>query len=145
MSEYHARVDALVAEHVMGWADVAYVATGYGDGRNNTREGYWYEWRGRRTRDTWTPHEQIPPFSTSIAHAWRVVEKMRELGWNITVCAQDMLGCTMHKFRESCYVEADSIPWAICLAALQANQVSLLPTMPPVTSSITHNEYDKGR
>jgi len=124
MSEYHARVDALVAEHVMGWADVAYVATGYGDGRNNTRKGYWYEWRGRRTRDTWTPHEHIPPFSTSIEHAWRVVERMRGLGWNITVYAQDTLGCKIHKFHESHDLEAHSVPLAICLAALSANKIA---------------------
>ena len=75
----------------------------------------------------------FPHYSTSIADAWRVVERMRERGWHVRVDATDAFAvrdagiasntCTMHEnLPDGGYViqQADTAPLAICLAALAA-------------------------
>lgn len=95
------QIDALVAEHVMGWADDGWPRDPQGMG-----------------------HENFPKYSSDISIAWEVVEKMRADLWNVTVYIQDTQGCTMHKYNESYYLKADSIPLALCLAALKSKGVS---------------------
>lgn len=65
-----------------------------------------------------------PPLSTSMTAAWRVAERMQELGW----CASIELDhptenwCALfYKGEKPCaYIEADTTAMAICLAALEA-------------------------
>lgn len=66
----------------------------------------------------------VNPYSTSIASAWDVVEKIKEYEWTIS---QDygpvysvQLGDGENMFS-SCF--GDSVPHAICLAALAAGGV----------------------
>ena len=72
------------------------------------------------------PVQVFKPYSTSIEAAWEVVEKMRELGWlisldGIAVSTQE----TVVKFiskddRIGWDCRAKTAPLAICLAALKA-------------------------
>jgi hypothetical protein len=90
--------DALVAEKVMGWAKIE-----YSDGT----VGFWWK---------------VPHYTTDIAAAWAVVEKMRECGINYSVHNYgDGHECVFDKemvvFER---VSSSSAPEAICLAALRA-------------------------
>lgn len=82
-----------------------------------------------------TELKRIPPYSTDIAAAWEVVEKIGEgftLGrsWEKWVCTSvpgDMWGCYIDEpgryemLNDGDYFEwADTAPHAICLAALKA-------------------------
>jgi hypothetical protein len=80
--------------------------------------------------------EHIPHYSTSIASAWDVVEKLQSLGktliltWDarelknsyfISNFNSEGLPCRGWKFEDDSFeIEADTAPMAICLAALEA-------------------------
>ena len=67
------------------------------------------------------PHVEIPPFSTDIAAAWMVVERMRELGWFFEVSAECDSQWVAYFDKERYASEAaDTAPLAICRAALRA-------------------------
>jgi len=115
-------LDAMVAEHVMGWYRTAMD---------------WFVRKGKFRREP-------KPYSTDIAAAWLVVEAMRERGWSVFI--DDMpdgasaqvvnLNCEHHAdehdtgsyasgtFRGGyCALseaKAPKAPRAICLAALRA-------------------------
>lgn len=126
-------LDALVAEHVMGWVD------------------FWQ--RGEVVMMAYPPVEQsmgfdaerhpVPAYSTDIAAAWGVMERMRELGYEFELYRRHInsLGVpSLHPmiqaifrggFRRdkprlrdySCLHEDDRL--AICLAALRAVGVEI--------------------
>lgn len=99
-------LDALVDQHLFGHQ------VGWHGSRENVRRYCGGDW------------ERIPPYSASISDAWRVVERMRELGftyslaenldqyvanfWKLTCAPQHGMGC------------ADGAPEAVCRAALHA-------------------------
>lgn len=103
-------LDAAVAERVMGW-------------QRQPDYNYWMSFPAGETFKlhaliaTWKPSEDI-------GAAMEVVEKMRSLGWSFA--------CTLYEgklpyatfctgtVKSSSNAEADSLPKAICLAALAA-------------------------
>ena len=101
--------DALIAEKVMGWRKV-----------NNL-----FEWPAK---DSWIHIYDIPNFSTDIAAAWKVVEKL---------CSQFNIVLECVSFEYNCHVNipadlgsrvharASSAQEAICLAALKVVGVEL--------------------
>lgn len=96
-------LDAMVTEHVMGYDITAFVP----DDEPAPDEG------------------RFPHYSSDISAAWDIVENLRAKGWNITVYVQNRQGCTMHKYHESYYEQAENAALAICLAALKATGVEL--------------------
>jgi hypothetical protein len=70
----------------------------------------------------------VPPFSTDIARAWQVVEKMHATGFEVSVnTMQDWIEkceCIVSKgVLLSVSANAPTAPLAICLAALKAKGV----------------------
>jgi hypothetical protein len=65
-------LDALVAERVMGWTEVA--------AEHRSVASHWYVPSGVNpaSRPNRGMRQQIPEYSTDIAAAWQVVEKIRE-------------------------------------------------------------------
>lgn len=110
-------LDALVAEKVMG-LEITKIANGH----------MWF-------RDGVTLRSPIPHYSTDIAAAWLVVEKMSSDGWihEITEHINDsQIKCAMFANRSGHYESYErswddeqwavsgTAPHAICLAALKA-------------------------
>jgi hypothetical protein len=67
---------------------------------------------------------QIPRFSTDIAAAWQVVEKMREYGWSVTIGQHIDLSWRCKFTNDEILIEviarANTAPRAICETALEA-------------------------
>lgn len=110
------RIDALIATKVMGWVLPEETIT------------YWSNWRDAngnelRSVKAWQP-------TSDIAQAFQVVERMRELGW--TYYAEwepDDKAWVLFSNDEHLmdYVgEDESMPKAICLAALATMGVEVL-------------------
>lgn len=109
------KLDALIAERVMGWD------------RDGDRL-----WPPDTRRSKWKYGISVPPYSTSIADAWPVVEKLKErhsvelIGgpndeggcehWSCTIKSYGYRSFQDQKWRG----EADTAPLAICIAALRA-------------------------
>ena len=122
-------LDALVAERVMGWVRCsAWQGANLGSAGGFVGMNHGCE----HARGTCFPADDSVPwphFSTDIAAAWEVVEKMRKDGWGMTV---DSLGFPGEEWRAwfQCDVshdylkmeigEAATAPHAICLTALKA-------------------------
>lgn len=116
-SEYLRKIDALVAEHVMGFNDKVYQAS-------------------RSLSKTHTVMSQltIPHYSTDISAAWEVVEKLFDGGFDteIQVYLTDenkrlhRVVLNESKRQENAFCEfAESAQQAICLAALRAKGISV--------------------
>jgi hypothetical protein len=80
------------------------------------------EYADARGRPGW-----VPPFSTSIAAAWEVVEKVQQLGWmlNGVRCLDrlehgDWVCIFERRGQPDAYKHSPTAPHAICLAALKA-------------------------
>ena len=115
-------LDALVAEKVMGWVR----GRRYGNGN-----GEWIIDGKTSVSRTW---DSTPSYSTSIAAAWEVVEKMRntkeapdETYWVLTDCAGSGWRAEILQVltendapHQVAYGVGDTLPLAICLAALAA-------------------------
>lgn len=115
------KIDALVAEHVMGWEGVKYLAL---DNGHKIIQGFHPDL------------EIVPHYSSDIAAAWSVVEKMAgddlmpdEQRFSCTV-GHGSSGVTWATFERRVYAgEPDEfhhegpVPLAICLAALKAKGV----------------------
>ena len=107
-------MDALVAEKVMGLERVGYL--------------YKYREYTESPRNVNMSEKDIPSYSTSIAPAWEVVERLHDLEWVVEVTIDNGVGryCKIWKMgnkgREIIYEEldADTAPLAICRAALKA-------------------------
>ena len=88
----------------------------------------------RVTDDDGCSWPALPPFSAKISAAWRIVEKMAESGWHLSleVLAADAHDCDdvsvatfwrgqhFDTASDSATEHADAAPLAICLAALRA-------------------------
>ncbi len=108
-------LDALVAEKVMGWSDVGEITIGM------TVYVAGHRPEGEQT--------VVPSYSTDIAAAWTVVERMRELGWRMLlenwVSSDDAYAAFFHpqdryRYGNHIGVTDDTAPVAICRAALRA-------------------------
>lgn len=103
-------LDALVAEKVMK----NFIPAG---SNPQLRDDAWIDGRGYFV---WEP----PPYSTHIADAWQVVEKMHELGWSVSISRHAFEGswkCSMNKNSpDSFSAVGSSAAESMCLTALLA-------------------------
>lgn len=98
-------LDVLVAEKVMEWE----------------YKTYWLGWFPPNGDFAYL--DQIPPFSTDMAAAWQVVEKLQELGWHLILTHPTLTRwhVKLETGTGQCEVAAHESPArAICLAALRA-------------------------
>lgn len=109
------KIDALVAEHVMGW----HRACGAWIGPNGLSTSYGFE-------------EDAKDFcpSTDIAAAWEVVEQIREILSDPTIFISSVFGGWCVELRRWGSARADvetreTAPLAICLAALKAKGIAV--------------------
>lgn len=113
-------LDAVVAEKVMGWFVTNYWAAGV------PRQGL------AAPKGTILDIDQYPAYSSDIAAAWQVVEKMVDLGWHPKITGRfsgptdpwwagfTAQNCTGWNGRpDYAASDPDSLPTAICLAALR--------------------------
>lgn len=112
------KLDRLVAESVLDW---------YVD-----KERSPYRWRVPLDSTMFRDWESAlvtacPPFSTSIAAVWEVVEHLQRGGFRLRLMDQhDSIGmwdCRFYKYPESTLIDyktSKTAPEAICLAALRA-------------------------
>ena len=128
-------MDALVAEKVMGWKPGTPCKDEYSDTPTEERDTHWQcrkcGLRGQWGDPGWEEHDEQPlSYSTDIAAAWLVVEKMRsggrkfiiealkpehtELWYAAFSATEDLSGYEKSKALEP------TAPLAICLAALEA-------------------------
>lgn len=125
-------LDALIAEKIFGWSEIQSVKAIHG----NQYQGYDpndvpSQFTGYR------PKRVVPQYSTDIAAAWKVVEKLNlfeeyslsksivgqfpgENGkWKIETYELDSMG-SLGEMSHFTFAEAETAPLAICLAALKA-------------------------
>lgn len=100
------KIDALVAEHVMGWARIP------------NSKGRFMKWYGPLKKNKY-PNPQ--PYSTDIAAAWQVVEKMGHIGLNWEPLVSSKWDCVFERTS----TVAKTAPMAICLAALKAKGIQV--------------------
>jgi len=67
----------------------------------------------------------VPSYSTEIQHAWEVVEKIRETRKIYISMGNDSHSVILDSFLNGPMFGGESIPHAICLAALQAVGVKI--------------------
>lgn len=98
------KLDALVAEKVMGMK--------------------FYEARPMFASDLYTDERgvivDLPFYSTNIAAAWGVVEKLRDIAYPFSMDCDHKGRWFVHGANEDCLGFDYSAPRAICLAALKA-------------------------
>lgn len=115
------KLDALVAEKVMGWRDVKNESDN--DVRNESGN-YDYPWVGGISPDG--VFAEVPNFSTDLAAAWTVVEKAQS--WYTGTIMRDGVIDTDERWaafvrarpKYPHHMKASALAEAICLAALQA-------------------------
>lgn len=108
-------MDALVAEKVFG-CDPLNARVGLH--KNGDLEYYWGYPVG---------HDIAPAYSTDISDAWRVIEHMQSLGWSWEVLntTKTAFGAVFSMSQDDVYgTDAETVPLAICKAALKAIGVS---------------------
>ena len=118
-------LDALVAEKVMG--QTVRLADDMGVDHD---EGDFFVNKPDSKEPRWGHMLGLPHYSTDIAAAWAVVEKMQGLGWTFQVDDVGFNDSTEGKWRVVLTEETkghdyhpadgDTAPHAICLAALKA-------------------------
>lgn len=115
-------LDALIAEKVMGWPTFAPQALGLLN--NHLLFG---QTKGEqclicaRNDDT---KECLPHFSTNIAAAWTVVEKLYMLVWREDLDGTWGARSLKYMIEKTGISRSDSAPHAICLAALKVFDVN---------------------
>ena len=109
-------MDAAVAEHVMGWI--------YHPPSADTEGIAWWEVpEGDPTRDGFGSADWPPRYSTDIADAWLVVERM---GTEVKLRrVSDHMYYVRFGAHTGAVPGADTAPLAICIAALKANGVNV--------------------
>lgn len=106
-------IDRLVAERVMGWTNVSVEGTRFG----TTPEG--------------KVHAIVPQYSTDMSAAWKVVERLRLLGyqggidWATESGYECAFGSSPIPPYEGQSFSTETAPLAICLAALKVMEVSV--------------------
>ena len=117
-------LDALVAEKVMGayWTERENVCRilWNAEGEEMVLEE-WYE-------KDWVPsNAPLPTYSTHIAAAWMLVEKLEEQGLTFILWTKSKIAQIVEHDIDGCYLadeNGDSMAHAICLAALKAVEVT---------------------
>lgn len=132
-------LDALVAEKVMGWKiEERYFYLGPEDGHwtytldqdraakdytvtTNAGKEPWYvpQLCFNDPTDEWNDWQRVPEFSSSIGAAWEVVEKLKADGRNFK-CSWGQWFLAHFSDAELPDGQPESMPHAICLAALKA-------------------------
>lgn len=116
-------LDALVAEKVMGWRWISYNNNGFilvpPDQHSRMKPEYVFQDKAGSRE-----HAGLPRYSTDIAAAWEVVEKLHEIpGYEIIDIRLCSIGyailAPMGNHMKSVST-AETAPLAICLAALKA-------------------------
>jgi hypothetical protein len=114
------KIDALVAEHVMGWANIDVP-----DAKIPSLViGVRYDMHGGVPA-----HWEVPSYSTNLAAAWEVVEKLTEEGYEFWVSGDgrvELYDQDDNQFHAG-YSTRRTAPLAICLAALKAKGVEVPP------------------
>jgi hypothetical protein len=132
-------IDALVAEHVMGWRWVEHGGFDWIVPPDVVPDIAFFMW-GHRIHDDKPQfsgefENVLPHYSTDIAAAWKVVEAMRAAGYSVSIgyyangCD---VGITARNSRAGWEAvrpvyggHADTAPRAICIAALRAKGVNV--------------------
>lgn len=117
-------LDALIAEKVMGLVLTCPVDPRFDHSVGTNRDGT----SAKRNFCRWPDGKEwwIPFYSTSIADAWQVVEKMKEHGMHLLILSANdsgMVHCNFFKGtagEQNGIAMADTAPLAICKAALVA-------------------------
>lgn len=137
------KLDALIAERVMGFArhDLRWESCGQGGLLSCTKCTWsfccppWSHARIMADDARWCgeqSHRPVPRYSTSIADAWLVVEKMREMGWGFVFNSVGARGARAFFTKGDRFFaeDGDTAPLAICLASLQAVAATPSETAP---------------
>lgn len=110
-------IDALVAEKVMGLEIIRGEGVRYA-GPNGFDNMYieMGSWNGE------SQTKYVPLYSTRIQDAWQVVDKMKSNGWYALIVEAEKTGVCFDSnlHDETVTHDCDSIPEAICFAALKA-------------------------
>ena len=107
-------LDLLIAEKIMG-LEIA-------DSLVDELEDYYPTYKVTDDED-WS-ELPVPKYSTDIAAAWKVVEKMKNNHWPFYLANYDnKWSCQFAK--DSSHAISDQVPHAICLAALKAKGVEI--------------------
>lgn len=115
-------LDALVATKVMGWIEL-HEERVLSNFAHIVGRPPWYKGSHAEARGAFP---SVPPYSSDIAAAWEVVEKLKTLGWNIalTNCCDAYAVWISKVWIDDLVLESDvkapTAPLAICLAALKA-------------------------
>lgn len=113
-------LDALIAEKVMGWNKF----TSHPEGWTDVGEGPWFIIPGEIKCEA-VRSDEIPAYSTDIAAAWEVVEKMRVDGFNFQIHnVNEQVNWVALFWKKGTvgdpYLAVEVFaPHAICLAALK--------------------------
>ena len=117
------RIDALVAEKVMGWKKI--------------EEGvlWWWEIPGEDPHhEDWNGHSHTPEYTRDPAAMMEVIEAMRKDGRKVTYetgyfggrCVNDVvISMNMKPGSRSGEADADTMPLAVALASLKAHGVEV--------------------
>ncbi len=136
-------IDALVAEHVMGWRWVEHGGFDWIVPPDVVPDIAFFMW-GHRIHDDKPQfsgefENVLPHHSTDIAAAWKVVEAMRAAGWRLHIQdassrgnskSKDELGrpywsAELERYEHCEYGYGPTVPRAICIAALRAKGVNV--------------------
>ena len=149
-------LDALIAEKVMGWKwflDAANLGSGPQYRYLDEPKQWWnpprLEWDGvSKIAIAHRPTEYQPPeYSSDIAAAWEVVEKLREMGFPVHIqCGQYHYGVVGYRdVLKDEWVWAKSAPLAICRAALKALSAQQKPQNQQLTELFHNSLTNRGK
>jgi hypothetical protein len=121
-------LDRLIAERVLGKAVSLCDGTGHSGSESCGEYGHVVTYTEDGISRSWWAH--MPPYSTAISSAWRVVARMADLGWWVDIDSSPVTDDTATGPWAVCFVvqRTDTIgsggahhaPLAICRAALAA-------------------------
>ena len=113
-------LDVLVFQKVMGGGRVW---SGLEVAVEKGHPGYYYIPSGKPWKTHSIDAKQVPLYSENISAAWKVVEKVAEIGISTNIehyGGKSEIIVTMPNCRGGKVLEAETAPLAICLAALKA-------------------------
>ena len=132
MTEHEAgrKLDALIAERVMGWVSTELPLTEFLK-RTIGDEKIVPGWLEDDCSDWRTNPHTLPPYSSDIAAAWKVIEKINNtFGIKFVVLPTGVTGIEMAKqlpaefgYAVKVVVDAPTFPLAVCRAALAMKDV----------------------
>lgn len=122
-------LDKLIAEKVMGWTKQPKIRYGMWKGETTEHQEELWIAPGWTTKQAYTQDLAQPPcFSTDISEALLVLKILHKYGRVITIKSHrdgtiDLHGIEGNQYDTKFQVTSDSIPHAICLAALKALEI----------------------